>query len=261
MKGFIGNSETTKGRLRGMSTVALLLLAWCGLSWSGLIDPDKLPPPQKIVKTFIELITSGLLVKSLASSMVRIAEGFAVGTSLGFVLGAFMGVSKTIERLFSPLVNSLRQVPVIGWIPLVILWCGVSDLSKVAFIAIGSFFPMAVCTFQGIRGVPGRFIEVVRVFEFSKLRLLSRVVVPGALPDIVTGIRLSLGTSWMLVVWSEINTRSGLGIGEMLWSARMGSKLDVVLVCIIVIGLVAYLINEVLGHVEARLLVWKKSYR
>jgi sulfonate transport system permease protein len=261
MKWFIGNSEAMKGRLRGMTTVVILLAAWGGVSRAGLIAPDKFPPPYMVVKTFIELATSGLLVKSLASSLVRIIEGFAVGTSLGFIMGAAMGVSKTTERLFSPLINSLRQVPVIGWIPLVILWCGVNDLSKVAFIAIGSFFPMAVCTFQGIRGVPGRFIEVVRVFEFSKLRLLARVVVPGALPDIVTGIRLSLGTSWMLVVWSEINTRSGLGIGEMLWSARMGSKLDVVLICIIVIGLVAYLINEVLGHVEARLLVWKKSYR
>ena len=244
-----------------MTTVLVLLLAWVSLSCAGMIPADKFPPPNVVVRTFIELIRSGLLAKSLASSMVRIAEGFAAGTLLGFALGTLMGVSRTLERLFSPLCNALRQVPVIGWIPLVVLWCGVGDLSKIAFIAIGAFFPMLVSTFQGVRGVPGRFIEVVRVFEFSTLRLLARVVVPGAFPDIVTGLRLSLGTSWMLVVWSEINTRSGLGIGEMLWSARMGSKLDVVLICIIVIGLVAYLINEVLGHVEARLLVWKRSYR
>jgi sulfonate transport system permease protein len=172
-----------------------------------------------------------------------------------------MGVSKTAERLFAPLINAIRQVPIIGWIPLIIVWCGIADLSKITFIAIGAFFPMVFSTFEGVRSVSGAYVEVARVFEFSRWKLLRKVIIPGALPSIVTGLRLSLGTSWMLVVWSEVNTRSALGIGDMLDSAREGSRMDVVLVCIIVIGLVAFLINELLGLLEARLSSWKKTYR
>jgi sulfonate transport system permease protein len=248
-----------KERYRGVISFAVLFLVWEEVTRLGLVSPEKLPAPALVSRTLAELIGSGLLLKSLASSLVRIAEGFLVGTTLGFLVGGFMGISATAELVFSPLVNAARQVPIIGWIPLIVLWCGVEDLSKVTFIAVGAFFPMMITTFRGVRSVPQRYLEVVRVFEYGKLRLFRSIVVPGALPDIVTGIRLSLGTSWMLVVWSEINTRSGLGIGEMLWSARMASKLDVVIVCIAVIGLVAWLINELLGGVEARLLVWKRK--
>ena len=250
-----------RDRCRGLITFALLFLVWEELTRLGAVSPEKLPSPAKVGSTFAELINSGLLLKSLGSSLVRIFEGFLIGTTLGFLLGALMGVSRTTERLFAPLINAIRQVPIIGWIPLIILWCGIKDMSKITFIAIGAFFPMVLSTFQGVRSVPHAYVEVVRVFEYGKLKLLRRIVIPGALPDIVTGIRLSLGTSWMLVVWSEINTRSDLGIGDMLWSARESSKLDVVIVCIIVIGLVAFLINEALGHLETRLTVWKRTFR
>jgi sulfonate transport system permease protein len=248
-------------RYRGFLTFALLFLVWEEVTRRGLVSHETLPSPFAVGNTFASLIASGLLLKSLGSSLVRIAEGFLFGTTIGFLLGALMGVSRTTERLFAPLINAIRQVPVIGWIPLIILWCGIKDMSKISFIAIGAFFPMVLSTFQGVRSVPHSFVEVVRVFGYGKLKLLRRIVIPGALPDIVTGIRLSLGTSWMLVVWSEINTRSDLGIGDMLWSARESSRLDVVIVCIVVIGLVAFLINEALGHLEARLMVWKRTFR
>jgi sulfonate transport system permease protein len=120
---------------------------------------------------------------------------------------------------------------------------------------------MVLNTFDGVRAVAGSYLEVGRVFEFGRLKMLRTIILPAALPNIVTGIRLSLGTSWMLVVWSEINTSSDLGIGDMLWSARESSQMDVIIVCIMVIGVVAFLINELIGHFEARLSIWKKTYR
>ena len=248
-------------RYRGAVTFAVLLLAWETVTRKGLVAPENLPAPEAIAATFGELLKSGLLAKSLGASLARIARGFLVGTSLGFAAGAVMGVSPTSERLLAPLLNALRQVPVIGWIPLIIVWCGIADGSKITFIAIGAFFPMAVTTFEAIRAVPHAYVEVARVFQYGRLRLLGRIVVPGALPGIATGVRLSLGTSWMLVVWSEINTRSDLGIGDMLWSARESSKMEIVIVCIIVIGTVAWLINELLGRVETRLTSWRTTYR
>jgi sulfonate transport system permease protein len=226
-----------------------------------LISPKTLPAPETIAATFVKLVSSGILPKSLGSSLVRITEGFFIGITLGLFFGSLMGISKTAERLLAPLINAIRQVPIIGWIPLIIVWCGIADLSKITFIAIGAFFPMVFSTFDGVRSVSGAYVEVARVFEFNRLKLLRKIIIPGALPNIVTGLRLSLGTSWMLVVWSEVNTRSALGIGDMLDSAREGSKMDVVLVCIIVIGLVAYVINELLGQLETYLSGWKKTYR
>jgi sulfonate transport system permease protein len=248
-------------KYHGVITFLFLLTVWTVVSRLQLVSPKTLPAPQTIAATFLELTSSGILPRSLGSSLMRITGGFLIGTSLGLLLGSLMGVSRTAERLFAPLVNAIRQVPIIGWIPLIIVWCGIADLSKITFIAIGAFFPMVFSTFEGVRSVSGAYVEVARVFEFNRWKLFRKIIIPGALPNIVTGIRLSLGTSWMLVVWSEVNTRSALGIGDMLDSAREGSKMDVVLVCIIVIGLVAYLINELLGLLEAHLSSWKKTYR
>ena len=248
-------------KYHGAITFLFLLIVWTVVSRLHLVSPQTLPAPQTIATTFLKLLSSGILPKSLGSSFIRITEGFFIGTSLGLLLGSLMGVSKIAERLFAPLVNAIRQVPIIGWIPLIIVWCGIADLSKITFIAIGAFFPMVFSTFEGVRSVSGAYVEVARVFEFNRWKLLRMIIIPGVLPNIVTGLRLSLGTSWMLVVWSEVNTRSALGIGDMLDSAREGSQMDVVLVCIIVIGLVAFLINELLGHLEAHLSGWKKTYR
>ena len=257
---FTSNIATFIGkRYHGIVTFLGLIGIWMVVTHLKLVSVEHLPAPETILRTFLLNSESGLLGKSLWSSLIRISKGFLIGCSLGFLLGAAMGVSLTFERLFAPLVTALRQVPIIGWIPLIIVWCGIADMSKIAFIAIGAFFPMVINSFEAIRSIPHGYVEVGRVFKFGRLKQLSRIILPAALPGIITGIRLSLGTSWMLVVWSEINTRSDLGIGEMLWSARQSSKMDVVIVCIIVIGVVAFLINELIGLVEARLSLWKKS--
>jgi sulfonate transport system permease protein len=257
LAGHLGNELGR--RCRGWVSFLVLLLVWSAVSRLALVSAQTLPSPATVARTFAELSGSGLLWPSLGKSLIRIARGFLIGNLLGFALGALMGVSRSAEKLLAPLTDALRQVPIIGWIPLIIVWCGIADLSKITFIAIGAFFPMVVGTFEGIRSVPGGYLEVARVFEYGKCRLLRTIVLPGALPSIVSGIRLSLGASWMLVVWSEINTRSDLGIGDMLWSARETSRMDVVIVCIMVIGAVVFLINDLLGHIESRLQGWKKG--
>lgn len=246
-------------KYRGAVPFLILFVLWVGITHNRLVSPETLPSPLAVIDAFKSQLLSGLLVKSLGMSLARIAQGFLIGCSLGFLIGAAMGVSRTAEHLLAPLINAIRQVPIIGWIPLIIVWCGIKDMSKISFIAIGAFFPMVLNTFDGVRAVASSYLEVGRVFEFGRLKMLRTIIIPAALPGIVTGIRLSLGTSWMLVVWSEINTSSDLGIGDLLWSARESSQMDVIIVCIIVIGVVAFLINELIGHVEERLSMWKKS--
>lgn len=248
-------------KLKGSIPFLVLVAAWVVVSRYGLVSPETLPSPGAVGSAFVELSRSGLLGQSLGRSLARIAQGFAIGCGIGFILGTLMGMSRTVERLLAPLVDAVRQVPIIGWIPLIIVWCGIKDMSKISFIAIGAFFPMVVNTFQAIRAVSVSYLEVGRVFEFGRFKLLREIVIPAALPGIVTGIRLSLGTSWMLVVWSEINTSSDLGIGDLIWSARETSQMDVIIVGLIVIAVVAYLINYLLGLCEARLSVWKQTHR
>jgi sulfonate transport system permease protein len=246
-------------KYKGAVPFLILFALWIGSTHYHLVSPETLPSPLAVIDAFKSQLLSSLLIKSLGMSLARIAQGFLIGCSLGFLIGTAMGVSRTVERLLAPLINAIRQVPIIGWIPLIIVWCGIKDMSKISFIAIGAFFPMVLNTFDGVRAVAASYLEVGRVFEFSRLKMLRTIIIPAALPGIVTGIRLSLGTSWMLVVWSEINTSSDLGIGDLLWSARESSQMDVIIVCIIVIAVVAFLINELIGHAEARLSMWKKS--
>ncbi|MGB9080799.1 MAG: ABC transporter permease [Desulfuromonadaceae bacterium] len=250
-----------RNKYHGFVSFLLLFIIWSAVSHLKLVSAEYLPSPSAVGTAFVKVVSSGQLGISLGSSLLRIAEGFFVGTSLGFLFGAVMGVSRTTERLFAPLFNALRQVPIIGWIPLIIVWCGINEPSKITFIAIGAFFPILLSTFEGIRSVSHSYVEVARVFEYSRLKLLRTIVVPGALPGIVSGIRLSMGTSWLLVVWAEINTRSAYGIGDLLSSAGEGKKPDVAFVCIIVIGVVAFIINELFGHLETRLSSWRRSYR
>ena len=155
----------------------------------------------------------------------------------------------------------MRQVPLLGWIPLIILWCGIAETSKVVFIAIGAFYPMVLNTFEGIRGVPHDYIEVARVFEYSRLGMLRRFILPAALPNIMTGVRMSLGISWMLVVGAEIFTRTDGGIGDMMWNGREQFRMDIVFVGIVTVGLVGSLINEMVRIAESRLIIWRKTYR
>jgi sulfonate transport system permease protein len=250
-----------RNKYHGFVSFLVLFIIWDGLSRYNLITPEYLPSPAAVGQAFVKIIKSGQLGVSLGSSLIRIAEGFLAGTTLGFFFGAVMGVSRTSERLFAPLFNALRQVPIIGWIPLIIVWCGIAETSKVTFIAIGAFFPILINTFEGIRSVSNSYLEVARVFEYSRFKLLRTIVIPGAIPSIVSGIRLSMGTAWLLVVWAEINTRSAAGIGDLLSRSSEGHKPDVAVVCIIVIGVVAFIINELFGHLEARLSTWRKSYR
>jgi sulfonate transport system permease protein len=250
-----------RNKYHGFVSFLLLFIVWSGVSHYKLVSAELLPSPSAVGAAFIKVVSSGQLGISLGSSLIRIAEGFFIGTTLGFLFGAVMGVSRITERLLAPLFNALRQVPIIGWIPLIIVWCGIAETSKVTFIAIGAFFPIMLSTFDGIRSVSKSYMEVAQVFEYSRFKLLRKIVIPGALPNIVTGIRLSMGTSWLLVVWAEINTRSASGIGDLLSRSGEGHKPDIAVVCIIVIGIVAFLINELFGHLEARLSSWRKSYR
>ncbi|MFH0786506.1 MAG: ABC transporter permease, partial [Pseudomonadota bacterium] len=162
---------------------------------------------------------------------------------LGIFLGLLMGVSKTINRFFVLPFNSIRQIPIIAWIPLIILWCGIGELSKVVIIVLGAFFPVLVNTFFGITQVPKDYLEVGRIFRLSKWKMFTKIYLPSATPAIFEGLKLGLSNSWTVVVAAEIIAASS-GIGYRINDARSLMQSEVVIVGILIIGLIGLALDQ-----------------
>jgi sulfonate transport system permease protein len=232
---------------------------WQGLFELGLIRPILLPPPTRVAAAFAELAISGDLLRHVGISLARVLEGFAVAASAGLALGLAIGLSRRVDRATDLLIQLLKPIPPIAWIPLAILWFGIGEVAKVYIIFLGAFFPILVNTIDGIRQTDHRFVELARILEVSRRRFVWRVVLPGALPAIMTGLRVGLMVAWMCVVASELIAASS-GIGYLIMDARQLSQTDVVLVGMITIGALGKVLDVLLKAAERRLITWKASY-
>ncbi|GAE05083.1 alkanesulfonates transport system permease protein [Paenibacillus sp. JCM 10914] len=191
----------------------IIVAAWQAAGDFGWISATLLPTPLVIAKQFVSLGFSGELWEHFGISMMRALSGFFLGGLTGLVLGLSTGLGKMAERTLDPSIQMLRTVPLLSLIPLFILWFGIGEFSKILMISLGAFFPMYVNTFLGIRSVDVKLYEVSRIFQYSKLRLLTKLIIPSALPNILLGIRLSLGVSWLVLVVAEMmGTSAGIGI-------------------------------------------------
>jgi sulfonate transport system permease protein len=259
MDSYHGLIRLIKESFSKTAVVLMLFLAWWLASAFTLVQADILPPPAKILRTSIELATTGNLGFHLKMSLSRVIRGFLFGGSIGFVLGILMGLSRTVEKLIGPLFHGVRQVPLLGWMPLIILWCGIGETSKVVFISIGALYPMALNTFEGVRSISREYLEVARVFEFKRFRLIRTIILPAALPSILTGIRFSLTIAWMLVVGAEIFSVSAGGLGDMIWSARDTFRMDIVIVGLIIITLIGIILNKSVELLGTHFQQWRRT--
>jgi sulfonate transport system permease protein len=246
-------------KFRGLAVPLVLLAAWWTISANGWVSPVFLPPPGGVAATFVGLCRDGTLVVNLGESLAKVAQGFLVGIGAGFLLGTAMGLSRTVERICGPLFHAVRQVPILGWIPILILLFGLTELAKIIFIALGAFYPMTLNTFEGCRQLKKDYLEVARVFAFGRFRQLWRFTLPSALPSVLAGIRVSLSEAWLLVIGAEIFFKTRGGIGDMMWEAKARVRMDVVFITIIIVGSIGWLLNLAMGMVENRLLRWRGS--
>jgi sulfonate transport system permease protein len=169
-----------------------------------------------------------------------------IGSLAGVLLGIIAGCSPLAERFVAPSLNSVRQVALFAWIPLLTAWFGDGDTAKVILIAVAAFFPAALNTEIGCREAPAALIEVGRVFEFSYLARVRRIVLPSARPSIAAGLQIALTSAWIGTIGAEYLIDQGDGLGVFLASARMDNRMDVVLVCIVALGLIGYLLSTLL---------------
>lgn len=233
----------------------LLIVVWQIFGTFGVLNEHILPPPTKVISTFVQLFKSGKLVDNLFISLIRVFRGFILGALAGVVIGIFMGLSRPINKILSSLVSIFRPIPMIAWIPLLILGLGIGEESKVAVIFIGTLWPVLLNTISGILSVDTKLIEVSRVLEKSKIEMLIKVIMPSAWPAIFTGLRLGISTAWTCVVAAEMIAASS-GIGYMIMYARELSQPDVVLVGVFTIGFVGLLIDAIIGSLQKKALGW-----
>ncbi|QWU15534.1 sulfonate transport system permease protein [Paenibacillus sophorae] len=233
---------------------------WQTAGSAGWVSPEFLPTPLAIARSFARLAVSGGLAHHLGVSLGRAFLGFLIGGAFGLLLGILTGLFRRAEYLLDPSVQVLRLVPHLAIAPLIILWFGFGEVSKVVIILSGSFFPLYINTFVGIRHMEDKLLEVGRVLGFSPYQRLRRLILPAALPNILLGLRLSLAVSWIgLVVAELIGSQSGVGF--LINEAKQNSNTEIIFVGILIFAFVGKLIDSIVRVLEHRLLFWRDSYR
>lgn len=237
-----------------------ILLGWEIASLAGWLSTRVLPEPLAVFKAFWALLLSGEIAKHVAVSARRALTGLAIGGGLGLALGLLNGTFRRAETLLDSTLQMVRNIPPLALIPLVILWFGIDESAKLFLVALGVFFPVYLNTFHGIRSVDAGLIEMARSYGLSGWALHRHVILPGALPSILVGLRFSLGLMWVLLIVAE-TISSQAGIGYMTMNAREFLQTDVVLVGILLYALLGKLADLLAKVLERRWLRWHPSHQ
>lgn len=236
----------------------LVFALWWSLANSGRFAEQIIVPPREIWAALLELFESGELWLHLQGSFGRLATGFAFGSITGLAAGTMMAVSRHVEAAVAPIFNAVRQVPSIAFIPMLILIFGIGETFKVLIVAKAAFFAIALATFDGVRNVSARHLEVAHLFRLGSFARVRYVLAPAALPELLTGVRLGLGRAWGVLVAAELFA-ADIGIGQMMEAGRQMFRLDVVFVGVIVTGVVGFSFDRGLQRLQSALAPWRSE--
>ncbi|MFI6437848.1 ABC transporter permease [Streptomyces sp. NPDC050759] len=245
--------------LRRTTGPVLLLVLWQLLSSTGVLTADVLASPGRIAQVAGDLISDGSLASAMTTSLQRVAGGLLLGALIGTGLALVSGLFRIGEDIVDAPVQMLRTVPFVGLIPLFIIWFGIGEAPKIAIITLGVTFPLYLNVYAGIRGVDAQLIEAGESLGLSRWGLVRHVILPGALPGAMTGLRYSLGISWLALVFAEqVNADSGIGF--LMVQARDFLRTDVIVVCLIVYAFLGLLADLVVRSLERLLLQWRPTF-
>jgi sulfonate transport system permease protein len=241
------------------TTPVVILIVWEGLAQSGVLAPTYAPAPTKIASTTVELWNDGVLGPDLVISLQRAAIGLAVGLSIGIVAGVLGGFLRAGEHVFNGLAQILNTVPLLAVLPLFVVWFGIDELTKVLLIAFGAGVPMYLNLFAAIRGVDQRLIEMARTTGAGSWRIVTRVLLPGALPGFLVGLRFSLAYSILGLVAAEtVNADEGLGF--LITQAQTFLQTNKVFVGLVIYSILGLAADQFVRALERVLLRWRPSY-
>jgi NitT/TauT family transport system permease protein len=268
-----GAADAPRRLIRRLGRVALylafpvsVLVVWQILAVAGLYRRAILPPPTDIAVVWYDLITgvsgeagrySGTWWDHALASLWRVYAGFAWSVALGVTVGLLIGLSRVVEKVFDPTIQVLRNVPVTAWVPLSLIFFGIGNEPAIFLIGLGAFFPAAINATHGVRQVNRTLYKAAQMMGTNNREMLFKVVLPAALPSIMTGVRLSMGIAWVLVVVAEIlAVRSGLGY--LLNDAYQFYRNDVVIASMLSIGILGYLSDQLVVMLRDRVLEWNR---
>lgn len=238
----------------------LLVLAGAEIAVrAGLVPANLMPPPSEVACTLAWLAGHGL-GQHVAASLLRVALGFACGAGAALVLGALVALHRTSARVLDPSLQALRAIPSLAWVPLLLLWFGIDETPKIVMIAIGAFFPVYTGVTSGIGGVDRKLVEVGLLYRLTPPALVRRVLLPAALPAILTGLRNGLALAWMFMVAAELIAASR-GLGYLLSDGRETSRADIVLAAIVLLAVLGKLSDMAMLALEKRLLGWRDGFK
>src|SRR5579883_735665 len=243
----------------GLAVPLALALGWEAAVAAGWSDGRLLPPPSRILATFAALAESGELAGHVAATLGRVFLGFLLGVAAGTALGALTGYSGLARRLLDPMLQGLRSIPSIAWVPLFILWFGIFELSKVLLIAAGVFFPVYLAVSGAILSLDRKLVEVGRIFRLSPAAMVWRVFLPVTLPSYFIALRTGLGLGWMFVVAAEFMGASE-GLGFLLVDGQETGNPQRILASIVAFALLGKLTDGLLALLAARALRWQDSF-
>lgn len=248
------NGLSLKGLALPVAIVVLLEIV-VRIGW---LPSYQMPAPSEVALTLAEL-ADGALWKHIGASLLRVLSGFVVGAGLGLIFAAWVGLSREAEAYLEPTFAGLRSIPSLAWVPLLLLWLGIGETSKVVLIAIGAFFPVYLNGVAAIRGIDRKWVEVGQMYGFGRGRLIRRILLPAALPGLFTGLRSGMSLAWMFLVAAELIAATK-GLGYLLSDGRETSRPDIVLAAIIVLALLGKTCDGLLAGLERRFLAWRDTF-
>lgn len=243
-------------RLLGVIVPLAGIIVWELLSRSGVFPPNALPAPSVIGKTIFDLGGSGELWQHAGITLWRIAVGFSLGAAVGTLLGGLTGYVSLARKLLDPLLQSLRNIPSMAWVPLFLLWMGIQETSKIALIALGAFFPVYLNLSSAMSHVDPKLIEVGKVYRLTGFQMIRRVILPAALPEYIVGLRSGLSLAWMFVVAAEIMGASR-GLGFLMIDGQMTGRASIILASVILFAGLGKATDLLLETIGRRLLRYK----
>lgn len=258
-----GSARIRRLALRTLSVVLFFAL-WYAVTWlnraAHWFNPLLLPPPDKVLEAGIELVRTGELQHDIAASLYRVVVGFVIASVLGVATGLLVGTWRTLEDLLDPMIELLRPIPPLAFLPMMVLWFGIGEGSKIAFIAYAAFFPVFTTTLEGIKFVDPVLLRAASSLGATRAEMFRYVIFPAALPAIITGLRLAFGLSFFVIVAAEFIAADS-GLGYLINDARTFFLVSNMLLGAAVIGIIGFTFNIALRRLEHALLRWRRPAR
>ncbi|MDR0702125.1 MAG: ABC transporter permease [Azoarcus sp.] len=247
---------------RALALPGVLVALWALAHGAGWVDTRLIPSPLGVAATAWHSIFAEDFLPGLLESLYRDISGFAAGALLGIATGVALGLSRWLDAAINPTLNAFKQISLFAWLPLITSWFGYDDGAKILFIAASTFYPVAVNTFEGVRGVTRQHLEVARVFRFSRTQLIFRLLLPAAAPRILVGLQMGLVFAWLATIGSEFLLANwGNGLGNIIIHGREALDVGLVIWGLIIVGIVGSFLNRLAQRVENRVLKWQGAAR